>query len=53
MVNKPPSEKLKDWVSGRIKNNIIGELQLGKIINEDIYKNEIKFLSIMLKKLAF
>jgi 5-methylcytosine-specific restriction protein B len=43
-AKQAPSEKLKDWVSGRIKNNIIGGATTWrKIINEDIHKNEIKF----------
>ena len=43
-AGQAPSEGLKKWVSSRIKNNIIGGATTWrKIINEDIYKNEIKF----------
>lgn len=41
-----PSESLKKWVSSRIKNNIIGGATTWrKIINENIYNNEIRFSS--------
>ncbi|WP_179319969.1 McrB family protein [Winogradskyella helgolandensis] len=43
-AGQAPSEALKKWVSSRIKNNIIGGATTWrKIINEDIYSNEIKF----------
>lgn len=43
-ADQAPSEPLKKWVSSRIKNNIIGGATTWrKIINEDIYKNQIKF----------
>lgn len=42
--DQAPSEKLKKWVSSRIKNNIIGGATTWRrIIKEDVYKEQIKF----------